>query len=335
MPRDAQNSVGAGAHALDEVARRFAATVTARSSAPRPDAAAPPRRRCAPARQACRASSARGSPRGTARRPRRGRCAAQQRRGGLAGAPQRRHDDLVERARRRSASPTRSACMQPEFGERRVDDVEAVAHPFGLAVADEHDLHSGTDRRGSGDAAIAGSVDAVSDPQAGRLVPRPHRPVRVPLLQRRRSGPPTCRSAGSASSTRSAPPTLAHRRFAPGRTAGARRGMAVAAFVVGARVAAHRLGAVRVRVGAAGAIVAFVLRHHRRCATAAAQRRPRPRLRGASAHRAVGGRGRCCASSASCSPRVVLREFDELRQPRAARTRASPIAANDRRRPRR
>ena len=62
-----------------------------------------------------------------------------------------------------------------ELGERRVDDVEPVAHPLRLGVTDQHQLHRTSVRL------QCGSVS--------RLVSRSDGPLRVPLPQRRAAGP--------------------------------------------------------------------------------------------------------------------------------------------------
>ena len=73
---------------------------------------------------------------------------AEQRCRRLACPPQRRHDHLVERLGVEFlADPL--GLQQAAVGEGRIDDAEPVTNPFGLAVADEDDLHGGIDRRGS------------------------------------------------------------------------------------------------------------------------------------------------------------------------------------------
>ena len=132
-------TLGAGADTLDEVARWLATTTEAVPAILGGRVRGPPRRRCEPARPACRASSARGSPRGTARPSRRRPCGGEQRRRGLAGTPQRRDDDLVEVLAAEFVADALGLHVAT-FGEGRIDDVEAIANPFGFAVADEDDV---------------------------------------------------------------------------------------------------------------------------------------------------------------------------------------------------
>ena len=64
----------------------------------------------------------------------------QHRLGGLARPRERRHQDLVEDlVVHRRAEVLGLAVAQ--WGQRWVDDVEPVAHPFGLGVADQDDFH--------------------------------------------------------------------------------------------------------------------------------------------------------------------------------------------------
>ena len=124
-----------------------------------------------PARPACRATSGRGSPPATCRCPRRGRAPRS------TGA-------AVWRARSSGETRTSSKCWPghrrrqrlglapPELGERRVDDVQPVAHPLRLGVTDQNQLHG---------------VEATSTVRAReRVVSRPDGPFRVPLPQRSR-----------------------------------------------------------------------------------------------------------------------------------------------------
>jgi hypothetical protein len=64
----------------------------------------------------------------------------EQRLGGLAGAHERRHEDLVEVLVEHPLGE-QLGLAAAEIGERRIDDGQAVAHPLRLSVADQHDLH--------------------------------------------------------------------------------------------------------------------------------------------------------------------------------------------------
>ena len=88
----------------------------------------------------------------------------QQRSGSQARSTQRRHDDVVELL---VGECRADACglYLTQLGERWVDDVEFVADPFGLTVADEDDLHDDADRRAS--------VDTVSDSLSSGWFPDP------------------------------------------------------------------------------------------------------------------------------------------------------------------
>lgn len=86
---------------------------------------------------------------------------AQQRCRRLAGPRQRGDDDVVELLGVELLTDVLGLDPAPS-GEGWVDYTEAIADPFGFPVADEHDLHSTFDRRGNGDES-AGNVGAVSD----------------------------------------------------------------------------------------------------------------------------------------------------------------------------
>jgi len=77
---------------------------------------------------------------------------------GLPSPLQRRDDDLVERLVAQNLTDS-VRLHEAQLGERRIDHVEAIANPFGLAVADENDVHDLDD--GSG-----GSVAEVEPPNA-------------------------------------------------------------------------------------------------------------------------------------------------------------------------
>ena len=134
----------------------------------------------------------------------------EQRRGRLAGRAR-----AATRAPRRRPpwSSTWASCSAwalAPFGERWIDDVQSVAHPFRLAVAHEHDLHAPDrrDRRPTPTRTVRQSLRPVACPHVrtgvpARLVPGSDATVRVPLPQRARCGPATCRRTASATSIRS------------------------------------------------------------------------------------------------------------------------------------
>ena len=163
-----QELLGAEADAVDELADVLAAGQARASGRPAPGCSARGRPR-RPARPACRATSGRGSPPATCRCPRAGRAPSS------TGAAVWRARSSGETSTSSSSSPViavgqRWRLALAELGQRRVDDVEPVAHPLRLAVTDQHQLHRA--RRTS------------TVPHRERLVSRPDGSLRVPLPQR-------------------------------------------------------------------------------------------------------------------------------------------------------
>lgn len=71
----------------------------------------------------------------------------------LASTLKRRNDDLVELFAAQNLA--NAICLhQAQFGERRIDHVEAVANPLGLSMTNEHDLHNVNDGSGGNVAAV-------------------------------------------------------------------------------------------------------------------------------------------------------------------------------------
>ena len=111
-----------------------------------------------PSRRVCRARSGCGSPRARGRsisgRPR----ASRQRLRRLARPTNGEHEDLVELLVPQRIGQQRRLSMTA-LGERRVVDVQALAHPFRLTVSDQHDLHCCDCRGTAGGRHDAAEVD--------------------------------------------------------------------------------------------------------------------------------------------------------------------------------
>ena len=135
-------------------------------------------------------------------------------------------------------------------GERRIDDVEAFANPFGLTVTDENDLHSEIDRRGR-PLLATDNVGPVSDP----LGPAGWHPDPTGRYEYRYFNGQQWTGDVSTHGQRfidsGGPPTSQHER-------GPSRGMAIAAFVVGLLALFLSWIPFVFLLGGAGAITAFV-----------------------------------------------------------------------------
>ena len=216
--------------------------------------------------------------------------------GGLAGPQQRRDEDLVELLaghRRRQ----RLGLAPPELGERRVDDVQPVAHPLRLGVADQHQLH--------GERAYV-----YESPRRERVVSRPDGSLRVPLPQR--SGVDGRRVDGRSALRRSAAPSTTR----PAR-ARDRNGLAVAGMVLRDRRRRHRRGSRSSPCSAPSpAIVGLALSIPALARSRRTGSRPRLRHR---RHRHQRLRARASVSLGIVLTVVLVRAIERVRRPGAVR----------------